>query len=114
MKLRRITLRQLLLMVALVALTLHAYNLVRWSRKYSFAMETHAHMLHTCRYNRGVGYCGEADLTMWDACIGHEERMIQKYRWAMLFPWMPVEPDPEPPSPFVELRWLELESLSGF
>ncbi len=36
-------------------------------------------------------------------CLQYEDHMYQKYRHAMFFPWLPVDPDPvAPPDPLCD------------
>src|SRR3712207_6889067 len=45
-------------------------------------------------YSRKLHPAQEARRSYFDRWVRHEERLVSKYRRAMFFPWLPVEPDP--------------------
>jgi hypothetical protein len=115
MKRHRITLRKLMIAVALAALA--SWGVVLWERSRRFADEAckHFRRFQVCTINRdGAPLNSEAPRPTWDQLSDHEKeqrvgwnrwvlyekQLVRKYQRAARFPWITVEEDPPPPSDY--------------
>lgn len=115
MKQPRITLRKLMIAVALAAIA--SWCVVLWwrSQEYAAKAREHSHRLGVCKLNRegvpinpmwqqstweSMSDSEKEDRVDWDRWILYEERLVRKYQRAAQFPWIVLEVDPPPPSAY--------------
>ena len=117
MKLPRATLRNLMIAVAIVALTFKGYRWWCQSRVYAAKAQIYQIRSSICQLN----ICSEiydphtvyptplknynkANVAFFQLCDRYESFMYRKYRWLAFFPWLTVTPDPPVPP---ETLWLK-------
>jgi hypothetical protein len=105
-------------MVAMAIVALGIKGSLLWQRSSEFAevLQKHLSRLEAHRnrrdglymnplngslnFNRTLTLDEEARRVDFDRWVQYEEQLVKKYRSAMFFPWVSVEPDPpEPPEP---------------
>jgi hypothetical protein len=116
MKTRRISLRTLMIAVALAALASWGWVLRQRSARFASEAEKHYYRMDHYIGNRNTVYrdphtgirkrreqltdAEKRQLEFYESCASYEEQLIRKYRWAAIFPWVSPEDDPPPLSPF--------------
>jgi hypothetical protein len=100
-------------MIAVAVAALASWGWVLWKRSAMFASEAkkHYHRLELCLVNRNSVFeaflvrprreqlpdAYKARLEFFERAADYEERLVWKYRWASVFPWVSPEADPPPP-----------------
>lgn len=116
MKAPRISLRALMIVVALAALASWGWVLRQRSARFAAEANKHYTRLEVCIHNRDAHlYDGhllprvrrlhlmEGDkeqVKFFQSWVCYEEQLVSKYRWAAIFPWLSPGDDPPPPSSF--------------
>ena len=105
-RLSRMTIRRLMFVVVVIALSLEAFRLFQRSQHYGAIAESHAQRLQLTLQALKVLAEGQAKLPPAEvqSMTIEEERRAQyflsltdKYERAARFPWISVDPDPPPP-----------------
>jgi hypothetical protein len=109
----RFTVRRFMVSVIICALMIEVGMVLQRSSKYGNILLKHKSNLGIHRWNRDTVYIrqfgGIPDYSMklspdqearrasFDPLVEYEERMVRKYRRAIFFPWLTLEPDPPEP-----------------
>lgn len=116
MKVRRLSMRALMIAVALAALASYGSVLGQRSARFAAEADKHYRRMALCLDNRDSHLYDhhmnpkvrrlhfteleKGNLEYFGSWAAYEEQLIWKYRWAAMFPLFSPGDDPPPPTPF--------------